>query len=63
VLKDSKGYCLAPTDPLATPPDFYPNGQQISKSIVRVCTGDKLEKWNAPPNILDALALKDLTEN
>lgn len=63
VIKDSKGYCLAPTDPLDSPPDLYPKGQQISKSIVQVCSGDKLEKWNAPPNILDALALKDLTEN
>lgn len=61
-IMDSAGYCLAPTDPAASPGDFYPNGQQISKSVVAVCDGSKLLKWNAPPNILDALALKDLTE-
>jgi Ricin-type beta-trefoil lectin domain len=61
-ITDSKGYCLSPSDPAARSPDFYPKGQQISKSVVRRCDGSKLQKWNADPNILDALALKDLSE-
>lgn len=61
-IVDSNGYCLAPTDPDAASPDFFSKGQQISKSVVATCNGSKLQKWNAPPNILDALALKDLTE-
>jgi hypothetical protein len=61
-IMDSSGFCLAPTDPAASSPDFYPKGESISKSVVAVCNGSKLQKWNAPPNILDALALKDLSE-
>jgi len=59
---DSAGLCLAPTDPAATPADLYPNGQKISKIVVATCSGSTLQKWNAPPNILQALPLKDIGE-
>jgi hypothetical protein len=61
-ITDNSGYCLAPTDPTATPPDLYPNGQQISKLVVTTCSGSTLQKWNAPPNILQTLPLKDIAE-
>jgi hypothetical protein len=62
VIMDSNGYCLQPTDPDATPPDFYPKGKVISKIIVADCNGSTLQKWNAPPNVLNPLPLKDITE-
>lgn len=62
-IMDSNGYCLAPTDPAATSPDFYPNGQSISKSVLVVCSGSTLQKWNAPANLLQSTPLKDIGEN
>jgi hypothetical protein len=62
-IVDSYGYCLAPTDPSAASPDFYANGHSISKSIVTTCSGSTLQKWNAPPNLLQSLPLKDIGEN
>jgi hypothetical protein len=61
-IRDGYGNCLQPTDPAATPPDLYPKGQQISKIVVAACTGSGLQKWNAPPNILQSLPLKDIGE-
>jgi hypothetical protein len=61
-IEDGYGYCLSPTDPIATPADLYPKGQQISKLVVAVCSGSTLQKWNAPPNILQPLPLKDIGE-
>ncbi len=62
-IKDGYGNCLSPTDPDATPPDFYTGGgQQISKIVVATCSGSTLQKWNAPPNILQSLPLKDIGE-
>jgi hypothetical protein len=61
-IKDGYGYCLSPTDPTATPGDFYPRGQQISKIVVAACSGSTLQKWNAPPNVLQSLPLKDIGE-
>jgi hypothetical protein len=35
------------------PPDFYTGGgQSISKIVVATCNESSLQKWNAPPNIL-----------
>jgi hypothetical protein len=62
-IKDGYGYCLATTDPAATPADLYPNGQLISKIVVAVCSGATSQKWNAPPNILQSLPLKDVGES
>jgi hypothetical protein len=61
-IQDSWANCLAPTDPTAAIPDLYPSGQLISKIVVVPCTGSTLQKWNAPPNILQSLPLKDVTE-
>jgi hypothetical protein len=62
VIRDGTGYCLQATDPNASPPDLYPKGQSISKIIVATCNGSTLQKWNAPPNILNPLPLKDIIE-
>ncbi len=61
-IQDNWGNCLGATDQTATPADLYPKGQLISKIIVAACTGSTLQKWNAPPNILQSLPLKDVTE-
>ncbi|MEN3359419.1 MAG: hypothetical protein V7637_3401 [Mycobacteriales bacterium] len=61
-IQDKWGNCLGATDQLATTPDLYPKGQLISKIVVAACTGSTLQKWNAPPNILQSLPLKDVTE-
>lgn len=62
VLVDFKGNCLTPTDPLATPPNFYPKGLSISKITLAACDGSTLQKWNAPANLLQPLPLKDIGE-
>jgi hypothetical protein len=59
---DGYGNCLVPTDPTASPADLYAKGNQISKLVVRTCSGDTTQKWNAPPNILQPLPLKDISE-
>jgi hypothetical protein len=51
-IQDSSGFCLTTTDPRAAIPDLYPKGQH----------GSTAQKWNAPPNILQSLPLKDVTE-
>jgi hypothetical protein len=61
-LVDYNGNCLAPSDPSATPPDFYPKGLSISKVTVAKCDGSTLQKWNAPANLLQPLPLKDIGE-
>jgi hypothetical protein len=61
-IVDGYGYCLQATDQEATPPDLYPYGSEISKIIVRACNGSTLQKWNAPPGILDSVPFKDLGE-
>jgi len=61
-IVDGYGYCLSPTDPNASPPDFYSKGSEISKIVVAPCSGSTLQKWNARPDILEALPLKDIAE-
>ena len=61
-IVDYRGYCLAPTDPTATPPDLFTGGASISKVIVAPCTGAASQKWNAPANVLDSRPLRDLRE-
>ena len=61
-IVDTYGYCLAPTDPDAPVPDMYMASPEISKIHVVVCSGSSLLKWNAPPDILESLPLKDLNE-
>ncbi len=66
VIKDSSAspgpYCLQPTDPNATNPDFFGSGSQISKVVVAVCNGSGLQKWNAPPGIQNPSPLKNYGE-
>ena len=54
--------CLAPADQNVTPTDFHDKGDRVSKIFVMPCTGSTLQKWNADPNILQSLPLKDLNE-
>jgi len=61
-VKDVDNHCLQPTDPTVKAPDFYPKGQNISKIIVAVCNGGPLQKWNAPPTVLNTTPLKDVGE-
>jgi hypothetical protein len=61
-VQDVDGNCMQPTDPTDKPPDFYPQGQNISKIVVRVCNGSTLQKWNAPPTVLADIPLKDIGE-
>jgi len=66
-ILDKNGYCLAPTDQNAPNPDLFSNGDQTSKMTVAVCSAslyqNKLQKWNAPPNILQSLPLSNIREN
>ena len=62
LVVDGYGNCLVPTDPDATPPDLFSGGNKVSKLVVRACSGDTTSKWNAPPNILQPLPLKDIGE-
>jgi hypothetical protein len=59
---DSWGNCLAATDQQDTPPDLYPNGNLISKIVVRACTSSTLQKWNAPPGLAEDIPVKDIYE-
>jgi hypothetical protein len=61
-IVDYEGYCLQPTDPDAVPPDLYPSGYLISKLVVAVCSSSTLQKWNAPPGLLDGIPVKDIYE-
>lgn len=61
---DSAGLCLSPTNPYATPPDLYKPDEYInvSKIVMDDCDGATIQKWNAPPNILDPSPVKDIAE-
>lgn len=62
-IVDSTGkYCLQPRDPTTTTPDLYATVNLISKIYVGVCSGSTLQKWNADKNVVDAMALKDVSE-
>ena len=62
-IVDSTGmYCLQPRDPTTATPDIFQAVNLISKIYVGVCSGSTLQKWNADKNVVDAMALKDITE-
>ncbi|OLE29231.1 MAG: hypothetical protein AUG44_05105 [Actinobacteria bacterium 13_1_20CM_3_71_11] len=61
-ILDKNGYCLAATDQYATNPDLFSNGYLTSKIIMAACSGSTLQKWNAPPNILQSLPLDNIRE-
>lgn len=51
VIKDSAGYCLAPSTT-----DFFVNGSSnVSKIVMAVCDGSALQKWNAPADVTSTL--------
>jgi Ricin-type beta-trefoil lectin domain len=66
IIKDSSTspgpYCLQPTDPSASPPDFFSGGSQVSKLVLGTCNGNGLQKWNAPPGIQQPTPLKNYSE-
>jgi len=62
-ILDVNGKCLQPRDPNATPNDLFQAVNKISKIYVADCDGSTLQKWNADKNVIDALALKDISES
>jgi hypothetical protein len=58
IITDADDHCLAPL----AGTDYYPNGQQISKLVVRDCDGSTLQKWNANPNVLKPSPLQNISE-
>ena len=54
-------YCMQPTDPTATPPDYWQWHGDISKLVLNNCNSDRLQKWNASPTILQS-SLTDVSE-
>ncbi len=62
-IRDDDGYCLQPTDAEAPSPNFHNEGFEISKIIVAICDGSYLQKWNAPPQLGEAVPLTDIGEN
>jgi hypothetical protein len=61
-IQDAYGFCLQPTDPSASPTDFFSDGNKISKLTVATCSGSTLQKWNAPPDILQPTPLENVGE-
>lgn len=61
-ILDNAGNCLCPTDPTAVPADLFGGGYEISKAIMLPCSGSTMQKWNAPPDIVDGTPLKDIAE-
>lgn len=59
-LVDSSGKCLAAKDEALG--DYLGPGYHISKMIMAVCSSDALQKWNAPPNIVQPPPLTDIAE-
>jgi hypothetical protein len=62
-IADGTGkYCLQPRDPNATPADLFQAVNKVAKIYVAPCDGSTLQKWNADKNVIDGMALKDVTE-
>jgi hypothetical protein len=59
-IVDSYGYCLTPTDLTANPPDTHSDG--TAKVKVAVCNGSELQKWNAPADLNQPLAVTNTVE-
>lgn len=59
-IEDSYGYCLTPTDLAVPMPDIH--GPGTAKAKVAVCTGSELQKWNAPANLNEPLAVTNVRE-
>ncbi len=61
-IKDGYGFCLQPRDQNATTPDYFDATNKVMKIYVGPCDGSTLQKWNADPNDLNMIRLKDLDE-
>jgi hypothetical protein len=59
-IVDSYGNCLTPTDLAANPPDTHSDG--TAKVKVAVCNGSELQKWNAPADLNQPLAVSNTVE-
>jgi hypothetical protein len=59
-IVDSFGYCLTPTDLKAATPDTHSDG--TAKVKVATCNKSELQKWNAPADLNQPLALTNTTE-
>ncbi|MGA5304071.1 RICIN domain-containing protein [Nucisporomicrobium flavum] len=59
-IVDTNGYCLTPTDLTVATPDTHSDG--TAKVKVAPCTGDELQKWNAPPYFNAPLVLTNTKE-
>ena len=62
-IVDKNGYCLMPSDPNGPNPDLLPNSDQISRIVMATCDGSTLQKWNAPPDLLESSQLSNMREN
>jgi hypothetical protein len=61
-IVDGFGFCLQPRDQNATTPDYFDATNKVMKIYVGPCDGSTLQKWNADPNDLNMIRLKDLDE-
>ncbi|GAB7051926.1 RICIN domain-containing protein [Catenuloplanes indicus] len=62
-IVDGYGYCLQPQDQNAANFDYFGDiTNKVAKIFVQPCDGSTLQKWNAEPNELEAVRLKDLNE-
>ncbi|HET6529840.1 MAG TPA: ricin-type beta-trefoil lectin domain protein [Actinoplanes sp.] len=59
-IVDSHGFCLTPTDLAANPPDTHTDG--TAKVKVATCNNSELQKWNAPADLNQPIALTNTTE-
>ncbi|MEV4706650.1 ricin-type beta-trefoil lectin domain protein [Actinoplanes sp. NPDC049316] len=60
-IVDTNGNCLTPTDLTVPSPDVHPS-DGTAKVKVAPCTGDELQKWNAPPYFNAPLVLSNTKE-
>ncbi|GAA2522212.1 RICIN domain-containing protein [Winogradskya humida] len=59
-IVDANGYCLTPTDLTVANPDTHSDG--TAKVKVAPCTSSELQKWNAPANFNQPLAVTNTQE-
>jgi hypothetical protein len=59
-IVDSYGFCLTPTDLSANPPDTHTDG--TAKVKVAVCDDSELQKWNAPADLNQPIAVSNTVE-
>jgi hypothetical protein len=59
-IMSADGFCLIPTDLTVVSPDTHSDG--TAKAKVAVCDGSEMQKWNAPANLNEPLALTNTKE-